>query len=95
MPEATTPVEMPEPPAEPVPAEEPTPPPNVEVDRPVINMVKFWDTVAVILAWPWLCCGIVLFLLVPITLLALEIKGRQPPRRPPEMFSPEETHNEE
>jgi hypothetical protein len=47
-------------------------------------MVKFWDTVVVTLAYPWLCCGIGLMLLTPIVLLYLEIKGRRPPPTPPE-----------
>ncbi len=53
-------------------------------NEPIINWVKFWDTVAVTLAYPWLCCGVALLLLVPVVLLYLEIKGRRPPSRPPE-----------
>ena len=52
--------------------------------EPIINWVKFWDTVAVTLAYPWLCCGVALLLLVPVILLYLEIKGRRPPSSPPE-----------
>lgn len=53
-------------------------------NEPIINWVKFWDTIAVTLAYPWLCCGVALLLLVPVILLYLEIKGRRPPSRPPE-----------
>jgi len=59
-------------------------PPGNEAGQPVINWVKFWDTVAVALAYPWLCCGVGLLLLVPLFLLFLEIKGRRPPPIPPE-----------
>ncbi len=59
-------------------------PPDAEAGRSVINWVKFWDTVAVALAYPWLCCGVGLLLLVPLILLYLEIKGRRPPPMPPE-----------
>jgi hypothetical protein len=52
--------------------------------QPVINWVKFWDTMAVVVAYPWLCCGVSLLLLVPLVLLFLEIKGRRPPSMPPE-----------
>ncbi len=52
--------------------------------QPVINWIKFWDTMAVILAYPWLCCGVSLLLVVPLALLFLEIKGRRPPPVPPE-----------
>jgi hypothetical protein len=52
--------------------------------QPVINWIKFWDTMAVIIAYPWLCCGVSLLLLVPLALLFLEIKGRRPPPMPPE-----------
>jgi hypothetical protein len=62
-------------------------PAKVGADQPVINWVKFWDTLAVTFAYPWLCCGLGLLLLVPLVLLFLEIKGRRPPRRPPERLS--------
>lgn len=68
----------------PAPAPQQRPPASAEADQPVINWVKFWDTVAVLLAYPWLCCGVGLLLLVPLVLLFLEIKGRRPPPRPPE-----------
>jgi len=51
----------------------------------VINWSKFWDTVVVVVAYPWLCCGIVLLLGLPLGLLLLEIKGRRRPRKLPEM----------
>ena len=51
----------------------------------VINWTKFWDTVMVAVAYPWLCCGIALLLLVPVGLIYLEIKGR---RRPPKLPEP-------
>lgn len=69
----------------------PTPPPprprpssDDGASQPVINWVKFWDTLAVVAAYPWLCCGVGLLLLVPLGLLFLEIRGRRPPPRPPE-----------
>lgn len=61
--------------------------PGAEAGQPVINWVKFWDTVAVTLAYPWLCCGVSLLLMAPLALLFLEIKGRRPPPRPPEPVS--------
>jgi hypothetical protein len=64
-------------------------PPSVEPGQPIINWVKFWDTMAVTLAYPWLCCGIGLLLLMPIFLLYLEIKGRRRPPTPPERIPPE------
>ena len=57
-------------------------------EQPVVNWVKFWDTVAVMLAYPWLCCGVGLLLLVPLVLLFLEIKGRRRPPMPPERLTP-------
>lgn len=52
------------------------------ISQSVINWTKFWDTVVVVVAYPWLCCGILLLLGVPLALLLLEIKGR---RRPPKL----------
>jgi len=52
--------------------------------RSIINWTKFWDTLAVTAAYPWLCCGILLLLLVPVGLLYLEIKGRRRPESTPE-----------
>ncbi len=59
-------------------------PPDTRGGQPVINWVKFWDTLAVLIAYPWLCCGVGLLLLVPLILLFLEIRGRRPPPIPPE-----------
>jgi cytoskeletal protein RodZ len=50
----------------------------------IVNWAKFWDTMAVTVAYPWLCCGILLLLLVPVGLIYLEIKGRRRPRTTPE-----------
>ena len=69
------------------------PPPSVDTQQSagtgtsvsVINWTKFWDTVMVAVAYPWLCCGIALLLLVPVGLIYLEIKGR---RRPPKLPEP-------
>ena len=52
--------------------------------RSVINWAKFWDALAIGFAYPWLCCGIALFLVVPLALLYLEIKGRRRPTVLPE-----------
>jgi len=82
-PEATSPAQATATPR-PAPAPQQRPPASAEDDQPVVNWVKFWDTVAVLLAYPWLCCGVGLLLLVPLLLLFLEIKGRRPPPRPPE-----------
>ena len=62
----------------------PTPQPVSGSSQPIINWVKFWDTIAVTLAYPWLCCGVALLLLVPVLLLFLEIKGRRRPTKAPE-----------
>ena len=67
------------------------PPPSEDTQQSVgtgvsvINWTKFWDTVMVAVAYPWLCCGIALLLLVPVGLIYLEIKGR---RRPPKLPEP-------
>jgi hypothetical protein len=74
---------------------------------PIINWTKFWDSVVVAFAYPWLCCGILLLLIVPLGMLYLEIKGRRRPpstpeslperlpelseESPPEMDEPEDT----
>jgi hypothetical protein len=57
-------------------------PPAPGISQSVINWTKFWDTVVIVVAYPWLCCGIFLLLGVPLALLFLEIKGR---RRPPKL----------
>jgi hypothetical protein len=59
-------------------------PADPQSSQSVINWAKFWDTLAVSFAYPWLCCGIALFLVVPIALLYLEIKGRRRPTVLPE-----------
>ena len=73
----------------------PTPQPPSGGNRPIVNWVKFWDTIAVIFAYPWLCCGVGLMLLVPVGLLFLEIKGRRPPPSPPESLPPAKKGNQE
>lgn len=84
---ALTPTPLPSPPT-------PTPQPASGANQPIVNWVKFWDTIAVTLAYPWLCCGVALLLLVPVGLLFLEIKGRRPPPSPPERL-PEQKGDEE
>ncbi|GAB4530621.1 MAG: hypothetical protein Kow0063_08990 [Anaerolineae bacterium] len=79
----------------PPPPPTPTFQPLDETNPPVINWVKFWDTVAITLAYPWLCCGVALILLVPVGLLFLEIKGRRSPPIPPEPLLEETRGNEE
>jgi len=71
-----------------------TPQPGSGGNQPIVNWVKFWDTIAVTLAYPWLCCGVALLLMVPVVLLFLEIKGRRRPPRPPEPV-PEKQSDEE
>jgi hypothetical protein len=54
------------------------------------------------LAYPWMCCGVGLLLLVPVFLLYLEISGRRRPPLPPEIppepageeLAPDEEFNE-
>lgn len=75
------------PPFLPAAVEEPSAP--AESTRTVINLVKFWDTLAVTAAYPWLCCGVVLMLMVPVVLLFLEIKGRRRPPTQPETWGQE------
>jgi hypothetical protein len=87
---ASTPTLLPPPP----PLPPPTPPQVSGSNQPIVNWVKFWDTIAVTLAYPWLCCGVGLILLVPVVLLFLEIKGRRAPPRPPEPV-PERMDDEE
>jgi len=72
----------------------PTPQPASGANQPIVNWVKFWDTIAVTLAYPWLCCGVALLLTVPVGLLFLEIKGRRLPPSPPERV-PEQKGDEE
>jgi hypothetical protein len=62
--------------------------PAARINQSVINWSKFWDTVVIVFAYPWLCCGILLLLGVPLGLLLLEIKGQRRPRKLPEMPGP-------
>jgi hypothetical protein len=83
------------------PTRTPTPAPEAEGEA-TINWVKFWDTLVVWLAYPWMCCGVGLLLLVPVVLLYLEISGRRRPPLPPEVppepvdeeFAPDEEFDE-
>jgi hypothetical protein len=54
------------------------------IDQVVVNWTKFWDTVVLYVSYPWLCCGILLLLGVPLAFLMLEIRGRRRPRVLPE-----------
>ena len=45
--------------------------PNLTLDE-----IEFVDTVVVSGAYLWLCCGVILFLLVPIIMIILYIRGR-------------------
>ncbi len=58
--------------------------PAPRIDQFVVNWTKFWDTVVLYVSYPWLCCGILLLLGVPLALLMLEIRGRRRPRVLPE-----------
>lgn len=94
VPEATIPVQVTQAPE--VPSTPPaSQPPDTSGGQPVINWVKFWDTMAVLIAYPWLCCGVGLLLLVPLLLLFLEIRGRRPPPMPPERLPTENKGNQE
>ncbi len=42
----------------------------------ILDQAEFIDTVVVSGAYIWLCCGVLLFLLVPIFMLVLYIRGR-------------------
>lgn len=42
----------------------------------ILDQAEFIDTVVVSGAYLWLCCGVMLFLLVPIFMLVLYIRGR-------------------
>lgn len=64
------------------PSQEEAPAPRL--DQFVVNWTKFWDTLVLYASYPWLCCGILLLLGVPLTLLMLEIRGRRRPRVLPE-----------
>jgi len=58
--------------------------PAPRIGQVVINWTKFWDTVVLYASYPWLCCGILLLLGVPLAFLLLEIRGRRRPRVLPE-----------
>jgi hypothetical protein len=78
----------------PTPIPMPTPQPPSGANQPIVNWIKFWDTIAVTLAYPWLCCGVALLLMVPVGLLFLEIKGRRRPPSPPEQLMEEKDYKE-
>lgn len=42
----------------------------------VVDQAEFIDTVVVSFAYVWLCCGIVLILVIPLVFLFLHIRGR-------------------
>ena len=42
----------------------------------IFNRAQFIDTVVVSTAYVWLCCGIVIFLMIPLVFLFLQIRGR-------------------
>jgi hypothetical protein len=47
----------------------------------IFDRAEFVDTVIIMTSWVWLCCGMALFLLVPLTLLTLQIRGRSKLRK--------------
>ena len=52
-------------------------PPPVDEDTPmVLDEAELIDSVFVSLAYVWLCCGVILLLLIPLVLLILYIRGR-------------------
>jgi ABC-type transport system involved in cytochrome c biogenesis permease component len=42
----------------------------------VLDQAELVDSVVVSVAYVWLCCGIVLILLIPLVFLFLHIRGR-------------------
>jgi hypothetical protein len=42
----------------------------------ILDQAEFIDTVVVSTAYAWLCCGIIVFLLIPLAFLFLQIRGR-------------------
>jgi len=42
----------------------------------IFDQAEFVDTVVVSVAYVWLCCGVVLILLIPLAFLFLHIRGR-------------------
>jgi hypothetical protein len=87
-------------PSEPLPAPEFAPPPepdrndfppqeNPEPQSPrnfILDQVELIDTVVVSGAYVWLCCGVGLFLLIPIFLLVIYIRGRSKIQKQEDMF---------
>lgn len=53
-----------------------TPPPAGDDAQMVVDEAEFIDTVVVSFAYVWLCCGIVLILVIPLVFLFLHIRGR-------------------
>jgi len=51
------------------------PPSNVDTPM-VLDEAELIDTIFVSLAYVWLCCGVILLLLIPLGLLILYIRGR-------------------
>jgi hypothetical protein len=47
----------------------------------VLDQVELVDTIVVSGAYIWLCCGIGLFLLIPLVFLFLQIRGQLKMRR--------------
>lgn len=47
-------------------------------DRPnfVLNEAQMVDSFIIYGAWVWLCCGVIVFLLIPLAFLFLQIRGR-------------------
>ncbi len=41
----------------------------------IFDQAEFIDTVVIFFSWIWLCCGIALFLTVPLVMLLLQIRG--------------------
>jgi hypothetical protein len=42
----------------------------------ILDRAEFIDTMVVSTAYVWLCCGIVIFLMIPLVFLFLQIRGR-------------------
>jgi len=61
----------------PRPTKRPTtePPANKGRSNLIFDQAEFIDTIALVGSWIWLCCGICLFLLVPLMMLLLQIRG--------------------
>ncbi len=52
----------------------------------ILDQVELIDTVVVSGAYVWLCCGVGLFLLIPIFLLVIYIRGRSKIQKQEDMF---------